>query len=162
MDRQATAKRGHRQRSERDQSIFDFSAGEVSGGKASQANPDGHRSLQQASMRRIEMENILSVQENIELQESGHKEKVGVSRNRKPKNAVAADQLHGRPDVDQRGEMELFAGIGSRNFAYAKAAHQTDNRERKKNRAGIHLSSSEFRGKDRSADTSCDNSEESP
>jgi hypothetical protein len=58
--------------------------------------------------------------------------------------------------------MELFGGIGSRNFAYAKAAHQTDDRESKKNRAGIHLPSRESRGQDRSAHASGDNTEESP
>src|SRR5271155_53526 len=67
VDRQTKPERRHRQRSERDQSVFDFSAGEISGSEASQPNPDGHRRLQQASMRRIEMEDILSIQKNIEL-----------------------------------------------------------------------------------------------
>src|SRR5262245_26521975 len=68
MQGNEAAEHGHADAAQRNQAIFDFSAGKVAGGEAAEANADGESGLQVAAVGFIEPKNFPSVENNDELQ----------------------------------------------------------------------------------------------
>lgn len=59
----------HSQRAERDQSVFNFSAGKIPGRNASEPNSNSHSRLQIADMSVVDVQDVVPVDYDHELQQ---------------------------------------------------------------------------------------------
>ena len=101
-NRQAESEDCHAHRAERNQSVFNFSGGEVTRGETAEAYPDRNGRLEEAALGGTDMQDVLPVNENVELQQASDKEEIRVAEDRQPQHPIAANQFHRGPDIDQR------------------------------------------------------------
>src|SRR5262250_2671038 len=123
-NREAQPEKRQAYRAKRNQSVFNLSAGQKSCGQASHTDSDGYGRLQEATARRIEVQYILAIEQNVELQQRGDEKEVRVSGDGEPQHPVAANQLHWRPDVNQRRKMKWLSGICRRHAADSETGQQ--------------------------------------
>src|SRR5882724_10362653 len=66
----------HTHRAERNQSVFNFSGGEIARGETAEAYPNRNGRLQEAALGGADMQDVLPINENVELQQSADKKEI--------------------------------------------------------------------------------------
>ncbi len=108
----------HAQRAERNQPIFDFSAGEIPGGKAAESNANGDRGLQIADMRVVDMQHVVAVdRRSVNCRSAAKKTEIRVAEHRPAEHAIGANRAsnarQNRP-ADSSGNVFLGSPAGTR------------------------------------------------
>ncbi len=80
-----------------DQAVLDFASGKVTCGQTAQPDADGDGRLKKATMRGGEMQEVSSIEDDVELQQSGEKKEVRVPGDSQPQNTIQPDELALRP-----------------------------------------------------------------
>src|SRR5207249_11208734 len=124
--------------------------------KAATAESEGTCRLRRTSLRRPDMQHALPVDKSVELQQPADKQEVGIAQHGQPQHAVAANQFHGRPNIDQRSEMESLRGVRRGNVADSKAPGQTDNCKTEQQRPRINFATVKSLGEKRTTHASDD------
>src|SRR6202790_5237961 len=81
-DRQPETKNRNPQRTQWNQSVFNFPSGKISRRQATQADTNRDSRLQKTSARRAFVQHVARVKHNVELQQSTQKEKISVAGHR--------------------------------------------------------------------------------
>ena len=123
----------HRQadRTQRDEAVFDFAAGQITRRKTAQADSDGRRRLEITGLLRIvDVKHVRGVTDDEQLNQRRECEEVSIAQVGEPKDAILADELNLPPQVRNQIGAELFRRIGGGNFGNAQAREESEDCQR--------------------------------
>src|SRR5271156_4712428 len=118
------AENGHAQSAERDQAIFDFAAGKISGDEAADSDADSDRGLEITNVRFVHAQDVVPVNDDGELQERGEEPEIRVAPNGPAENAIGQNRSHLNTEFAKRIPAEFFGGVRSGQPRDAEACRQ--------------------------------------
>ena len=153
---------GYAGRTQWDEPVFDFAAGQIPRGKAAQADADRRRRLQVTALLRVgNVEHVLRVDDDEELDQCRHGEEIGVADHGQPEDAIPADALYLGPQVGEKVDAELFRRVGGGHLRDAQAGEQAKSRQGHQHRTRPGLPSGERFAQPRAGDGPADDRDES-
>ena len=129
------AKDGHAERAERDQAVFDFAAGEIPGDEAAHSDADSDRGLEIADVRFVHAQDVVAVNDDGELQQSGEEPKVGVAPNGPTEDAVGENRSHLNAEFAERIPAEFLGRVCRGHARDAEACRQAYERAAEQHQA---------------------------
>src|SRR5690242_20608659 len=157
---QKRAEYRHPHRTEGNQAVLDVVSGKIAGGKTADADPDGDRGLQVSAAAAGNVEDALTVEHDVELEQSAEKPEVGVTDNGEPKSAVPARAREVRRKIAEQIKTKNFTRIGGGNARDEAGGKQAKERTGQEKKAAICLMSGEELGQTGTGDGSGDNRKE--
>src|SRR5207247_3619405 len=118
-------------RTQRDEAVLDFAAGQITRRKTAQADPDGRRRLEITGLLRIvDPQHVRGVTDDEQLNQRRECEEVSIAQVGEPKDAILADELNLPPQVRNRIGAEFFRWIGGGNSGDAEAREASEECQR--------------------------------
>src|SRR4030095_10228460 len=143
MQGNEASENGHADAAQRNQAIFDLSAGEVAGSETADADADSQRGLQIAAARLVETENFATIENNDELQQSSEKPKIGVTDDGEFQRAIGTYEAPLRSEIGKNVEAKFFGGVAGGNAGDQQAGEASEYGQPGENHAGPGFPSAE-------------------
>src|ERR1700677_1050085 len=126
------AEDGHSQSADGDQSHFDFSAGEIACGHATESDADTHSGLQIASARVVNVQNVVAIHDDSELQQCRQKPKIGVAHHGPEEHAAGVNRFYLRVEFTERIPPKYSVRVSGGQARDSEAREQSETRKTEK------------------------------
>src|SRR5271163_3027067 len=139
MDRDCERKHGHADGAERDETIFDFSAGKQTSGVTADANANRKRRLQVAAVRFVNVQNLAAIKDNHKLQQRAEKPEVGVAHDSEMQSAIRPDNASLLYQIAKDVKAKFPGRISSGNMRDSETRRQPNQSASAEDEARINL-----------------------
>ena len=116
----------HAHRAQRNQAVFDFSAGKISCRDAAEADADPYGGLQVADVRVVNAQNVVAVDDDGELQQRGEEKEIGIAEDGPAEDAVGTNGFHLHAEIAERIPAEFLGGVGCGDVGDSEACDEAD------------------------------------